>query len=301
MKHVSPLRYPGGKASLSGFLTEVIDQNDLRGSVYYEPYAGGAGAALTLLKKNVVSQVYINDADQRIFAFWQASLRESERFIDLIRTVPLTINEWRRQREICTNPQAHEFFDVGFAAFYMNRCNRSGVLIGAGPIGGEEQAGVWRMDVRFNREELASRIAYLARARDRIHVFGLDAIAFLKNNLPKGNSRSKVFTYLDPPYVDNGQKLYFNAYKPKDHAFLTRYLSAQTKLPWLVSYDNHPLVRKLYAEHQLSLRPIRYTLQEKRTAKELIIAPKRLALPDSYQNHGRATQLQLFQVMENTK
>ena len=48
MRYASPLRYPGGKASLSNFLTDVIDLNDLRDCVYFEPYAGGAGAGLTL-------------------------------------------------------------------------------------------------------------------------------------------------------------------------------------------------------------------------------------------------------------
>ena len=48
MRFASPLRYPGGKACLTGFLTDVIEMNDLRGGAYYEPYAGGAGAALSL-------------------------------------------------------------------------------------------------------------------------------------------------------------------------------------------------------------------------------------------------------------
>ena len=48
MKLRSPLRYPGGKAGLAPFLTDVLDLNDIRGVDYFEPYAGGAGAALAL-------------------------------------------------------------------------------------------------------------------------------------------------------------------------------------------------------------------------------------------------------------
>ena len=63
LKHLSPLRYPGGEAFLSEFLADVIDLNNLRGCVYFEPYAGGAGAALKLLNAGVVSEIRLNDAD----------------------------------------------------------------------------------------------------------------------------------------------------------------------------------------------------------------------------------------------
>jgi DNA adenine methylase len=294
MKHISPLRYPGGKAGLSDFLTDVIERNDLKGRRYYEPYAGGAGAALSLLEKGTVSEIYINDADKRIYAFWRACLYESDRFIEKILHVPLTMDEWRRQNEICSSPRTSKIFDLGFAAFYMNRCNRSGVLSGAGPIGGYQQSGTWRLDVRFNREGLATRITSLARQKHNIHISKLDAIDFLKSKLPRGSGRSKVFVYLDPPYVNKGRKLYFNAYQTKDHKQLTEYLTGQATLSWLVSYDDDQLVRSLYAEQKLSLLPIRYTLQEKRTANELIIAPHRLRLPNSARIRGQESMLQLL-------
>ena len=147
MRQYSPLRYPGGKASLSGFLTDVIDLNELRGGRYFEPYAGGAGAALALLAAGVVSDISINDADIRIFSFWKAALKQNSRFVDQVLSTPLTIEEWHNQRRVCCEPNAHDSFAVGFAAFYMNRCNRSGVLSGAGPIGGHHQSGKWRYTV----------------------------------------------------------------------------------------------------------------------------------------------------------
>lgn len=292
MKHSSPLRYPGGKAGLTGFLADVIDLNDLGGCVYYEPYAGGAGAALSLLKQQVVSELYLNDADRRVVAFWRSALYASEQFVERIRTVPLTIEEWHRQRDICARPKSRAQFDVGFAAFFMNRCNRSGVLTGSGPIGGYEQAGRWRMDVRFNRNALAERILTLARMKNRIHVSCEDAIVFLKGRLPRGRGRDRVFVYLDPPYVNNGQRLYLNAYKPEDHAQLAHYLDAQNALAWIMSYDDSDLVRELYAGHKVALMPIRYSLQEKRSARELIIAPHRLGVPQACRVHGRESLLQ---------
>jgi len=192
----------------------------------------------------------------------------------------LTIEEWHRQRTICKHPGRHSRFDVGFAAFYMNRCNRSGVLTGAGPIGGFEQKGAWRLDVRFSRKPLVERIQTLATMEERIHLSKLDAIDFLKSKLPRGRDRGKVFVYLDPPYVQKGQRLYLNAYVEKNHRQLARYITQQTTLHWLMSYDDAALVRQLYAEQQLSSQPIRYSLQDKRTANELIIAPHHVVLPE---------------------
>jgi DNA adenine methylase len=288
-KHLSPLRYPGGKASLASFLEDVIDLNDLRGCRYFEPYAGGAGAALTLLGSNAVDEIYINDADVRVFEFWNAVVYKTEQFAERVLEVPLTMDEWRRQREVCSNPSAHKAFDVGFSAFYMNRCNRSGVLSGAGPIGGHQQTGKWKMDARFSREALAHRIQQVGKKREQIHLSGLDAIDFLKTALPVGRTRRNVFVYIDPPYVNKGQRLYLNAYRPEDHAGIAHYLSSQKILPWLMSYDDSQLIKDLYSGRHIFKLPIRYSLQEKKSAAELIICPFDLTLPRSVQVHGVRT------------
>ena len=291
MQHQSPLRYPGGKASLSGLLEDTIDLNHLRGVSYYEPFAGGAGAALTLLHRGVVNELYLNDLDKRVFAFWQATLNQTSQMIDRTMSVPLSIDEWRRQREICNAPSKHSQIDVGFAAFYMNRCNRSGVLSGAGPIGGLEQAGKWRLDVRFYRDRLAARLASIGSDRNRIHVSRLDAIEFLKKKLPSGRGRNRAFVYLDPPYVVNGQRLYLNAYNKADHSNLADYMCRQNALPWFMSYDDTELVRDLYARNSLATLTIDYKLHQKRSADELIITPSWLATPSSCRIAGRDRQL----------
>ena len=190
----------------------------------------------------------------------------------------LNLPEWKEQRETCLSPIGRDMKDVGFAAFYMNRCNRSGVL-NSGPIGGYEQAGEWRLDVRFTKPTLAERILEIAKLREQIDVSNLDAVVFLKEKLPSGNGRKSAFVYLDPPYVVKGQRLYLNAYEPDDHGEISKYLAQQKILPWVMSYDDAELVRCLYKNQQIALLPINYSLQEKRTTNELIIAPHRIRLP----------------------
>ena len=200
MRFASPLRYPGGKAALAPFLGETITLNGLSGCAYLEPFAGGAGTALQLLRNGVVSEVHINDIDPCIVAFWRSVLGAPERFADAIMSAKLDVDEWKRQRGIYKNQDVSKQFDLGFATFYLNRCNRSGVLSGAAPIGGYEQTGKWKIGARFYRESLAARVIELGQRAEQIHISDMDARRFLVEKLPRGHRRGRVFVYLDPPY-----------------------------------------------------------------------------------------------------
>ncbi|MCI5163836.1 MAG: DNA adenine methylase [Candidatus Electrothrix sp. AX5] len=123
----SPLRYPGGKSALSSYLAEVIKLNGVEGGTYIEPYVGGGGAALNLLFKGVVGNIVINDYDPVIHAFWRSVLDNTHEFTQRIKEVPLNIEEWYKQKNILIRYQKYSLFDVGFAAFYLNRCNHSGI------------------------------------------------------------------------------------------------------------------------------------------------------------------------------
>lgn len=258
---------------MAGLLAQTIKLNGLEGCPYYEPFAGGAGAALRLLREGVVSEVHLNDLDPAIAAFWRTVLEQPERFAEAIMEVPLNIEEWKRQRDIYQggSDAASDLFDYGFATFYLNRCNRSGVLSGAGPIGGYEQAGEWKMDARFNRENLAERVRRVAERREQIHITNMDALEFLVRCLPLGRKRSRVFVYLDPPYFSNGNRLYLNYYVRRNHVSLAKYINKQKTLNWLISYDDTEFIRQLYSDLNLHNLGITYSLQNKRNANEVLI------------------------------
>ena len=255
--------------------------NNLSGCSYFEPFAGGAGAALGLLREDVVSEVHLNDMDHRITAFWNAVLGEPERFVETIRVVPVSIEEWKRQKRIYLKAEASEAFDLGFSVFYLNRCNRSGVLFGSAPVGGYEQTGKWRIDARFYRESLAERVIAIAKKREQIHVTNMDAIRFLVKHLPRAKERKRVFAYLDPPYWSNGNRLYMNFYKNPDHKTLSRYIRRQKTLNWVMSYDDANFIRDLYKTCVTFHHSLQYSLQRKQKAQELLIAPSHVRLPDS--------------------
>ena len=270
--HYSPLRYPGGKTFLFPFIDSIIKEKGLQGVTYVEPFAGGAGAALALLFLEKVDRIVINDFDPAIYAFWKAAIFETEKFVKKILSIPLTVTEWRKQKAIYSCPKA-SVFNKGFATFYLNRTNVSGILNG-GPIGGIEQTGKWKINARFNKEGLAERIGQLALYRNRISVFNRDGVELIRDFLGKKNT----FIYLDPPYYDKGATLYLNHYKSGDHQKLAKQLNKHSKALWVLTYDANKAIESLYENRKIINFSLGYTARESRRGKELMI------LSDAFSN-----------------
>lgn len=249
-RYLSPLRYPGGKGKVANFLKLVILENSLEGVRYIEPYAGGASVGLALLAEKYVSHVHINDLNIGVYSFWKYILDQPESFCRRIMQTPLSIEEWHRQKEIYSSATCASD-DLGFATFYLNRTNRSGIISRGGVIGGIEQLGKWKMDARFDRVSLCSRIMLLAGLSSRISVSNADAVEIVSNRSTTEGS----LLYLDPPYYVKGSGLYDNFYSHADHRSVRDTLS-RVDTPWIVSYDAAPEVLKLYSDY----RNLRYTL-----------------------------------------
>lgn len=268
MSRRSPLRYPGGKSSLTPYIKSIVAE--LGVSSYYELYAGGAGIALELLLSDDVDNIVLNDADPHIFAFWNTVLTHSESLIAMIEETPVNVDTWRQQREVYFSSDGHSSIEVAFATFYLNRCNRSGIITKAGPIGGLDQKGKYKIDCRFNKQELIKRICNIAQRANRIELHNEDTLKFIKENLSRLADKS-VFMYLDPPYYEKGKVLYLNYYKYDDHKQLRNLLEENRALQWLVSYDNVDEIRELYSEFYTEEHSIKYSLQDKRSAMELFV------------------------------
>jgi DNA adenine methylase len=274
----SPLRYPGGKAVLSEFLAATIAGNGIEDCAYVEPYAGGAGAAINLLLANKVASITLNDADRCVWSFWHSILYHTKAFIERIKTTPVTVQEWRRQRAIYLE-RPDRILELGFAAFFLNRCNRSGIMTNGGVIGGLDQTGEWKIDARYNQEGLIRRIERIAILREKIKVFNLDAIDFLRLEILPKRDRSHFFVYLDPPYYVKGSLLYLNHYKPKDHAVLAHFLRRIKNIDWLVTYDNTPEIRELYSWGNITNFDLHYSAAFSKKGNEIMISSADLHLP----------------------
>jgi len=264
----TPLRYPGGKSALHKFVASILKQNDLVDGFYVEPFCGGAGLGFELLMREYIQHIYINDIDPHIFAFWHSVLHKTEFFIKLIEDVDVNIKEWKLQKSIYDHPNEHSLFELGFATFFLNRCNRSGIL-GGRPIGGLNQTGPWKIDARFNKKNLIRRIESISYYAERIHVFGLDVRDFLNHILPE-LPRMKTLIYLDPPYYVMGGELYFNNYRHPDHEMLSALIN-NLRFKWILSYDNVPQIVNMYNKNRSLDLNLFYRANKLKKGKELII------------------------------
>ena len=237
----SPLRYPGGKGKIAKFMKQFVKDNFDKLPVYVEPYAGGSELALTLLIEGYVKQVWINDKDNGIFCFWDSILNYTDQFTQEIENVKIDIPTWEVQKDIYKNQDKYNKLEIGFATFYLNRCNFSGVIKG-GPIGGINQSGNWKIDARFNKKELIKRIKKIAEFNKNIKLYNKDTIELLEENK---KIFEKCLLYLDPPYFNKGNQLYTNHYKYQDHAKIAKCVN-RLKGKWIVSYDNTPEIIDLY-------------------------------------------------------
>jgi DNA adenine methylase len=284
VKTNSPLRYPGGKSSLAGLLIGIRRLNRLGSHPIAEPFAGGAGASLTLLFLEETERILINDVDSAIHAFWWAITNRSEAFLKLISTTRVSLPEWHRQLSVYRDERTSSKLKRGFAAFYLNRCNRSGILVNGGPIGGLDQKGKWKLDARFNKTDLRNRCQRVAEYRARITVSADDGIDFI-DRLDPGST----FFFIDPPYFDKGRLLYLNKLDPDYHRALASKLHHMKDDAWVLTYDDCPEIRRLY-RGWASVRPfsLRYVAAERRSGREVLITPKWMALPESQESRAIA-------------
>jgi len=269
MKFLSPLRYPGGKAKMGPFLERLIECQLKRPTVYAEPFAGGAGAAFHLLAQGTVKRIALNDLNDGIAAFWSAVFFETERLVAAVETAQPSLRAWYQQREIYLDDRA-EPFDRGFATFFLNRTNRSGIL-GARPIGGMDQVGTWKIDARFNRTKLVDRINYLATFRSKVSVSQLNGEDFLRK---LDADRATTLFYVDPPYLKQGEDLYLANMTYRDHLDLARTLQ-RLKSPWVLTYDHDDRIPdELYAGLPCATFFVSHTAARQHIGKEYLVVPR---------------------------
>lgn len=277
MDFFSPLRYPGGKGKVSNYFKELFVTNGLCDGTYVEPYAGGASVALSLLFSEYASRIVINDKDRSIYAFWHSVLYNTEQLSRLINDCKINFRNWETQRSIQKKKSDFDLVTLGFSTFFLNRVNRSGIIM-AGIIGGKEQNGKWKMDARFNKKDLISRIQRIASYSDRIDLHNKDAALLINKVEPNLPHRS--FLYLDPPYYNKGSVLYMNHYQNDDHARISESMSAPKHRKWVVSYDDVEPIRKLYTNFRQVHYSISYSASQKTNkGDEIMIYSDGLLIP----------------------
>lgn len=255
-------------------VVRLLQENSLERCTYAEPFAGGAGLALSLLYDGQVKRIVLNDLDPAIWSFWDATLNRTDELLNKIDSTPITLEEWQAQREIYQACNLDDSVTLGFSAFFLNRTNRSGVIKG-GVIGGREQNGKYLIDCRFPKPSLKDKIRRVARYKDAIELSRLDGEVFLRET---DSSYSNLFYFIDPPYFQKGAGLYTNFYEKSDHDSLARSI-AKLNSPWVLTYDSTPEIEKLYLDFAQYEFGINYSVATKRVGTELLIHSSNFKIP----------------------
>lgn len=275
MKNISPLRYPGGKSQVYDYVRELVVANNT--TTYIEPYMGGMGIALKLLLNNDVHKIMVNDYDKAIYAFWYSVLNYTEQLIEKINTTPITIEEWKLQREVQKNKNnCDDLLTLGFSTLFLNRTNRSGI-IKAGVIGGLKQNGDYKLDCRFNKEKIIEKILLIASMKKRIKLYNMDAEKFIRLNI----SRTKnSFTFFDPPYYSKGPGLYTNFYTHENHLSLAKTIKKyMSNKRWILTYDVSEEIFKMYNDFRNEKYYLNYSVTKPSKGIEYIFYSEQLNIP----------------------
>ena len=263
---------------------QLLEYNQLQHVDYVEPFAGGASLALALLFGEYASVIHINDLSRPVYAFWHSVLHDTEELCRRIQAVDVSMTEWHHQKFIYDHRDEAQLIDLGFAAFFLNRTNRSGI-VGGGVIGGKGQSGKWSLDARFNRKELLQRIRRVKRYAGRIRIYNKDGIEFTKD-MGKRLSHNAFF-FIDPPYIDKGQDLYLNNYNVSDHQRLEQQVTRLEQF-WVVTYDFDGAVRhRLYGDYAKLAFELSYSAQSRQKGKEALFASDTLILTSAWDEAGK--------------
>ncbi|CAI2448530.1 Site-specific DNA methylase [Serratia liquefaciens] len=275
----SPLRYPGGKTAIFDIVSGIVNENSMSNITYAEPYAGGAGLALSMLYSGLVDKIYLNDIDRSIWSFWDSVVNNSDEFIERVISTPVTIEEWLAQKEVQKNKSTASTIDLGFSTFFLNRTNRSGI-IKAGVIGGMSQNGDYKLGCRYHKNNLIVKIKKISDMKDKISVFNMDANEFINSV----SSDKNVFLCIDPPYFVKGASLYTNFYKKNDHEIL-RDTICKISNSWILTYDNAKEIQELYSEKEMFTFNLSYSAGDKKKGEEILIKSADLKIPSAMLGH----------------
>ena len=276
------IRYPGSKdkiwrqilsrfpASLS--LGGLFGESHIE---YREPFfgAGAVGfAVIEVLHRD--NNVWLNDQDYGMRTLWGAVLDEPEQLKQRVRAFNPTVAAFEQFKRDDGRKDLDPV-ETGFRKLALHQLSFSGLGAKAGgPIGGQRQRSSYNVDCRWNPSRLCLEIAERHRLLRQFADVKITAHDFGK---VIANAPAHAFIYADPPYVAKGAQLYKHSMSTADHERLARLLRT-CRAPWVLSYDDHPLVRDLYSWARIDTVALTYTTAIEKVARrknsEVVITPK---------------------------
>lgn len=242
----SPLRYPGGKTRGAAEIVSMFPAGLTR---ICSPFVGGASIELMCAEQGM--EVVAYDGFAPLVNFWRSVLFDAPAVAKVAKKyLPMTAREFKTLQERYSCLLAHH---TRAGAFYaLNRASFSGTTFSGGMSPGHP---------RFTQGGL-----------DKLAKFQVDHFSVRLGDFRETIARHDAdFLYLDPPYANDG-KLYgkredHNAEFP--HAELASLLLKRKR--WILSYNDCPIVRELYAGHEFRPLAWAYGMNKTRKSNEVVI------------------------------
>lgn len=242
----SPLRYPGGKTRGAAEIVSMFPAGLTR---LCSPFVGGGSIELMCAERGIEVAAY--DGFEPLVNFWQAILFDAPAVAKVARQyLPMSPMGFSRLRQAYPRLKARH---TRAGAFYaLNRASFSGTTFSGGMSLGHPR--------------------FTAQGLDRLASFRVDrfnvGLADFRVTLDR---HGDDFLYLDPPYP-NGGKLYGT--RGDRHAeFAHEDLAAllRKREGWVLSYNDTPFVRELYAGYEFRPLSWAYGMNKTRKSNEMVI------------------------------
>ncbi len=245
-RHLSPLRYPGGKTKIINYLITKLQTNKC--DTFVEVFAGGASFGLALLDAGIIKQLIINDIDKNLIAFWNEVINNKETLINKLQTIKPNREDYNQAKELLISNASVSSSELAWAYLLVNRLSYSGIQK-AGCLGGKNGTNEALLS-RYNPDKLIKRINRIAEMKDNITILNED----FKKCIETYYWDDKATLFIDPPYYGKGKKLYTHYFTLEDHCTLSELItSLVTEFPdaadILITYDNSDTIKDLYEPH----------------------------------------------------
>ena len=264
--------YPGGKSHVASKLMDaigVLPADGLWGDhVFREPFTGGGSVALNMLATGRTKRVWLNDLEPGVVALWNAIIHDHRMLIRRVTEASVDLNYLLALRADY-GARVLTGLDLAWAELVLRHCGHNGITIQASSLS-RARIAQWSPNSVVRR--VSDTHFLLAGRVEHGECTSMDACEVIA-------VRGPCFIYADPPYVERADRLYRQPFVDEDHSRLAAALRS-TDQPWLLSYRDHPLVRKLYEseviERLVVPRPTGGSRKpgNDRPAHELLICPQ---------------------------
>ena len=249
----SLIKYPGGKTAHSGhivgFLRYLAELQAVHTDevTFVDVFVGGGSIVNTVARScpKLFTSFKINDLHPATAATYNVVFSQLDELKERLQQVELTQSEWERLAAIYNDVKgSYDELDLAVATIVPFETGRQnyGPMRHTPPSVFRQMWDVERCCARLEayRDDLQKAWSNSAIRRN-MECGTWDAIDLIRK------ARAGWVLYLDPPYVAAGTELYSLDFTLRDHERLRDALT-DSRATWLLSYDDHPLIRELYKD-----------------------------------------------------